>query len=216
MKKLELLLSLPWHDRINLLHAGWARFKTAAYYSRVLGSLVPASTIYKPLLLANPRFIHIGSNVLIRPGARMEVILLNRQSPPSLVIGNNVNIEQNVHIICGTGIEIGENVSIAPNCTLLDTKHPFRNIHHPQPKLGDRLEPGKSPIRIGGNTLIGFGCAILPDAQIGSNCVIGANSTVRGRIPDYSVAAGNPATVIMQYDFEQNAWVKLGNRTKSD
>jgi acetyltransferase-like isoleucine patch superfamily enzyme len=198
MTKLTRFLSLPWHDRINILHAGWARLKTVAYYSRVMGSMGPACTIYTPLLLSNPRFIHMGRNILIRPGARMEIVLLNEQSQPSLVIGNNVNIEQNVHIICSSKIVIGDSVSITGNCAIVDTRHPFGDANDTS-KIGSRIDPVPTPVTIGENTFMGFGSIILPGITIGRNCVIGANSTVTKDVPDYCAVAGNPARVVKSY-----------------
>jgi len=37
---------------------------------------------------------------------------------------------------------------------------------------------------------------VLPGAIVGKHVVIGANSVVRGEIPDFCVAAGNPVRVI--------------------
>lgn len=53
-------------------------------------------------------------------------------------------------------------------------------------------------ITVGNNTYIGVKCMILPGTTIGSNCVIGAGSLVRGVFPDDSVVMGNPARVIMK------------------
>lgn len=52
-------------------------------------------------------------------------------------------------------------------------------------------------ISIGNNTFLGIGCILLPNTEIGNNCIIGAGSVIRGKIPDNSVAMGNPAKVIM-------------------
>lgn len=52
-------------------------------------------------------------------------------------------------------------------------------------------------IRVGSNTFFGLNCTILPGTTIGSDCVIGAGSVVRGSIPDGSVVMGNPARVVM-------------------
>ncbi len=131
MSKILRFIRLPWHDRWNVLHTVLVELKTRLYY-------------------ANPRFVFIGDDTLIRPGARIETLVVDAAHPPSLVIGNNVNIEQNVHLICGNGIVIGDNVSIAPNCAMLDTKHPFNNIDADM-KIGDQLEVGTDPIRIGQN-----------------------------------------------------------------
>lgn len=206
MSKLVRFLHLPWHDRLNLIHALFVQIKTAVYYARVFGKVGRGSRIYKPLLLANPRYVSIGEGTLIRQGARIEVIIQDEARPPSLVIGSNVNIEQNVHLICGSGLAIGDDVSIAPNCAILDTKHPFRNVKD-STKVGDRIEPGSRPIEIGNNTLIGFSSVILPNVRIGRNCIVGANSTVNCDVPDYCVVAGSPASIIMRYDFEQKVWI---------
>jgi acetyltransferase-like isoleucine patch superfamily enzyme len=53
-------------------------------------------------------------------------------------------------------------------------------------------------IQIGDNTFIGMNAIILPNTTIGNNCVIGAGSVVRGRIPDNSIVMGNPAQVVMK------------------
>jgi acetyltransferase-like isoleucine patch superfamily enzyme len=38
--------------------------------------------------------------------------------------------------------------------------------------------------------------AVLRGADIGRRCIIGANSVVRGHIPDNSIAVGAPARVV--------------------
>ena len=53
-----------------------------------------------------------------------------------------------------------------------------------------------SPVRIGRGTWIGERVAILRGSDIGERCIIGANSVVRGRIPDHSIAVGAPARVV--------------------
>lgn len=51
-------------------------------------------------------------------------------------------------------------------------------------------------IMIGKNVFIGANSFILPGTIIESNCIIGAGSVVRGKIPQGSVVIGNPAKVI--------------------
>ena len=46
---------------------------------------------------------------------------------------------------------------------------------------------------IGNDVWIGQGATILPGAQIGHGCIIGAKSVVAGTIPPYTIVAGNPA-----------------------
>ena len=48
-------------------------------------------------------------------------------------------------------------------------------------------------IRVGDDTVIGMNCIILPGTTIGSRCVVGAGSVVKGDVADGTVVAGNPA-----------------------
>ena len=54
----------------------------------------------------------------------------------------------------------------------------------------------KGDVTIGNNTVIGSMSIITCSVSIGSHCVVGANSFVNKDIPDYSIAAGNPAKII--------------------
>lgn len=55
---------------------------------------------------------------------------------------------------------------------------------------------GYGKIIIGDNTFIGANAMVLPNVNIGKNCVIGAGAIVTHSIPDNSVVAGVPARVI--------------------
>lgn len=52
------------------------------------------------------------------------------------------------------------------------------------------------PVDIGPGCWIGARVIILPGVRIGEGCTIGAGSVVTKPIPDFSVAAGNPARVV--------------------
>ena len=53
-----------------------------------------------------------------------------------------------------------------------------------------------APVRIGRGTWLAERVAVLRGANIGRCCIVGANSVVRGEIPDYSIAVGAPAKVV--------------------
>ena len=84
-------------------------------------------------------------------------------------------------------ITIGDNVTMAPRVHILchdaSTKQ-FLNYT----KIGR--------VNIGDNVFRGAESVILPGVTIGSNVIIGANSTVTHDIPDNTVVAGSPAQVI--------------------
>lgn len=54
----------------------------------------------------------------------------------------------------------------------------------------------KGSITFGKHVWVCAGAYILNRANIGDSCIIGANSTVKGDYPPYSVAAGNPARIV--------------------
>ena len=51
-------------------------------------------------------------------------------------------------------------------------------------------------VEIGEGSWIGIGVAILPGVKVGKNAVIGANLVITHDVPDYCIAAGNPARII--------------------
>lgn len=88
-------------------------------------------------------------------------------------------------------IQIGDNVTLAPSVHIL--------AHDASTKRElDYTKIGK--VVIGNNVFIGANTTVLPGVTIGDNTVIGAGSVVASDIPENTVAAGNPAKIIMSYD----------------
>ena len=179
------------HNLSNLYY----KIKGVILYRFIFEEFGKGSYIRKPILILNPEYIRLGERVSIRDGVRMEVILSAGHRTPSLIIGDDTNIEQNVHIICHSRMHIGNNVSITGNCSIVDVTHPFSDVHDSR-KIGARILDDDSFVEIGDGTFIGYGAVILPNVRIGANAVIGANSVVAHDVPDYSVASGVPAIII--------------------
>jgi len=205
-RKLIAFLKAPLAAKMDYIKHLIARLKGVLYYRQIFASFGSNSVIYKPMLIGNPRFIHIGNNVSIRDGARLEAVISDPANPPELRIGDNVNIEQNVHITCHSRVVIGKDVSIAGGCAIVDVTHPYQDVDDPR-KIGDRLLLGPSFVEIGDRSLLGFNAIVLPNVRIGTYCIIGAHSLVTRDIPDYSVAVGNPATIQRRYDATIKTWV---------
>lgn len=85
---------------------------------------------------------------------------------------------------------IGDDVCVGPEVRFITINHPT--------DVAQRLNGDMYalPITIGSACWIGARVTILPGANIGYGCTIGAGAVVSGRIPDYSVAAGVPARVL--------------------
>ncbi|NLD48944.1 MAG: acyltransferase [Clostridiaceae bacterium] len=95
-------------------------------------------------------------------------------------------------------IKIGENSTIAYQCTLLTSANP----NGPLNKLSKIYNKVCKPIIIGENTWIGARTTILPGVTIGNYCVVAAGSVVNRDVPDYTVVAGVPAKKVKQLDPE--------------
>ena len=174
----------------------WRFIVTQIYWKYFLGKIGHKSIIYAPLFISGASRIDIGNKTQIRDFSRIEVI--NRPQlgwQATLKIGNNVLIEQGVHIVCQGKITIADNVAIAPYCAIVDTFHPHDFPDSPVP-IGNRLPEMETSVYIGEGTFLGIHSVILPNVKIGKKCVIGAGSVVNDDVPDYAVVAGVPAKII--------------------
>ncbi|OEZ98112.1 acyltransferase [Duganella phyllosphaerae] len=196
------------YDIFNSIGSYLVRLKARFFYGLFFGSMGKKSAIYKPLFISHPQHIFVKDFVSIRNGVRLEVITGHSKSVPRLTIGHNVNIEQNVHIICGSRVTIGDNVSITGGVAIVDVNHPHEDVDD-KSKIGSRIQCDGNYVEIGDNVFIGFGAIIMPNVKIGRNSVIGAHSVVNHDIPEFSVAAGTPAKVLKKYCFELKDWKKL-------
>lgn len=123
----------------------------------------------------------------------------------NLFVGSNCSFgEQNV-INVFDNVIIGNSVLTADRVNLISNIHVYSDIT--VPICEQKTESG--PITIGDGTWLGINCTILPFTNIGKNCVVGANSVVKGDFPDYSVIVGAPARIVKQYNKNNNNWDSL-------
>ena len=200
-QKIKSLLRLPLYEKSMWIASQLTRIKTALFYRWIFGSMGKRCSLGKPLLLHNPQYMHLGNRVVIRPGARLEVIRPFPHRIPELRIGKGVMIEQNATPCLPVKNYPRQKRVNLSELLLLDTFHSFHDpLNHPP--IVSRLRDEDSYIEIGEGALIGYGCVILPNVKIGRYAVIGALSVVDKDVPDFGIVRGNPARLLQIYHAE--------------
>jgi acetyltransferase-like isoleucine patch superfamily enzyme len=111
------------------------------------------------------------------------------ESGVNIRVGRNVFVNQNCTFYDLGGIDIGDEVMIGPNVSLITSGHP--------------IEPSRRrdgvvtrPIVIGRNVWIAAGATIIGGVTVGENSVVAAGSVVTRDVPPDTLVAGNPARVV--------------------
>lgn len=127
----------------------------------------------------------IGKNTFILKGFGMT-------NPSAIKIGNHVKINHYVFMDGGGGIEIGNNVLIAPMVYLSAADHGYDNLEIPISQQA--LIKGK--IVIEDDAWIGANSVILKNVTIGKGAIVAAGSVVTKDVEAYSIVGGVPAKFI--------------------
>lgn len=164
------------------------------------------SIICRPIKTFNVNRISIKTGVCINPYSWLYCVSSTIEN--ILTIGSGTQIGHRFHCVSLLGINIGENVLIADNVFVSDCSHGI-NPTLKEAYLKQDLIPLKR-ITIGSGSWIGENVSIIGSC-VGKCCVIGANAVVKCDIPDYSIAVGNPAKVIKQYNFSSSKWERIND-----
>ncbi len=104
-------------------------------------------------------------------------------------------------VTMGNGSGLGQNVFVA------GFSHGYTDIS----KNSSNQPLVIKPVIVEDEAHIGANSVVLPGVTIGIKCQIGAGSVVTKDIPPYSVAVGNPAKIIKQYNHKTKKWEKPSN-----
>jgi acetyltransferase-like isoleucine patch superfamily enzyme len=104
-------------------------------------------------------------------------------------VGRNVFINQNCTFYDLGGLDIGDDVMIGPNVSLITTSHAI------EPSQRRNVIIAK-PIVIGRNVWIAAGATVIGGVTVGENSVVAAGSVVTRDVPPDTLVGGNPARVI--------------------
>lgn len=171
-----------------------------------------ARLMRRPIYLRGRKWMKIGKGFTCGRGLRMEVFPQAQPKGFLLSIGNNVQINDYVHIAVAQSVIIGDRVLIASKVYISDHDHGSYRGNGPQdspltPPSERKLRC--SPVVIEDDVWIGEFVAVLPGVTIGKGSIIGTHSTVTKSIPAFSIAVGSPARVIKQYNFETKTWERV-------
>jgi len=164
------------------------------------------------MTIRHPRKITIGDGVVFDD---FSVIDAKGRKNRGILLGRNVFIGRNSVISCkGGDIQVGDYANIGSNNTLLSEsiirigKYVFTAGHVYMVAGGNHSferrdipiwhQPSRSKggIVLEDDVWIGAACTIVDGVVIKKGSILGAGSLAHKKIPPYSVALGNPATVI--------------------
>lgn len=129
--------------------------------------------------------IDIGKNFKSGLSLRIQ----NISSTSKIIIGDNVNFNDRVHIACNESIIIGSGCLFASNILVTDHGHGIHNINI----IPIKRPLDSAPVEIGEDVWIGENTVVYKGVKIGKGAIIGANSFVNVDVPDGAIFAGTPA-----------------------
>ena len=158
--------------------------------------------IKSPTIFKGGKYMKIGLG--FRSGSRLRIECWDKYAginyKPELIIGNQVYINNNVHIACINKIIIGDNVLFASNIFISGHQHGESDFSDLKTAPTLRKLSSKGPVIIKNNVWIGENVSIMPNVTIGANCVIGSNSVVTKNFPPNTIIAGTPAKIIKKIE----------------
>ncbi|MBN67822.1 MAG: hypothetical protein CME32_00895 [Gimesia sp.] len=134
--------------------------------------------------------VELQDNVTIRENAWLQCRSGFNKKGVGLLLESGVYIGPNSVIGVGGKIVIRSGCQIGACVSFAAESHEFKDGSY---TTGSTSRVG---IEISNNTWLGNNVTVLDGVYIGSNCVIGACSTVTKSIPNNSVAIGSPARII--------------------
>lgn len=175
------------------------------WYKKSFGNFGENTVINYPANITFRENIYIGDNTTILNNSRINIYNYLTGQNSKVKIGSNCYIAYNISILAGGNIIIGDKVLIASNVLISSENHGMS----PESQIPYMDQPlSCKDVEIGDGSWLGEKVCILPGVQIGKKCIVGAGSVVTKNVPDFCIAAGNPAKIIKKYNFDLHKWEK--------
>lgn len=199
----------------RFLYSGRVPFAVIRYLSRMRGRIstyqakkrnVGSNTFLDPTVqIIGWNNIRIGSHTILSEDVWLNVN--HRETiQESILIGNHCFIGRRNFMTSGNYIRIGDYCLTGVDCHFLGADHVYESPYVPYVATGVTRE---GSIEIGANCWFGTRVTVLKNSKIGYGCIIGANTTIRGVIPPFSMVVGNPHKIIRRFDIKSLGWVKV-------
>lgn len=130
--------------------------------------------------------ITVGESAELR-----EHVVLEAVGGGSIAIGDRSIVGYNGWVHGSGGVTIGNDVMIGPSVAVTSSSHRY-DLDVPMYQQGLRF----APVVIEDDVWIGANATIAAGSHISKGAVIAAGSLVKGHVPPYVIAAGNPARVV--------------------
>lgn len=189
----------------ELFELAWCVFRTKLIARK-------ARIIRRPFVLRGGKFVDFGKGLTTGYWCRFEVHTTNADMKKRIILGDNIQMNDYVHICALDRVEIGDNCLFASHVYISDNSHGRYEggVNDSSPDVApDHREYTIAPVKIGRNCWLGEGVIVMPGVTIGDGCVIGAHSIVNKDIPAACIAVGSPARVVKKYDFDIKCWIKI-------
>lgn len=162
-----------------------------------------------PIDIRGKSYIDFGTRLTTGKYCRLEAFSSNKKK--KICFGDNVQINDFVHISAIEKVSIGNHVLMASHIYISDNTHGIYN--NEMEETSPLVPPAQRPyyvaeVSIGDNVWIGEGVIILPGVSIGEGCIVAANSVVNQSVQSYCMVAGSPASVKKKFNFQTKKWEK--------
>ncbi|WP_288937929.1 DapH/DapD/GlmU-related protein [uncultured Sphingomonas sp.] len=170
-----------------------------------------ARIVRRPVRLRGRRRIALGRRLTVGIGLRIDAFG-GAGNGPLVRIGDDVEINDHVHIAAVRSVTIGDNALIASRVFISDHNH--GDLDGDATENGPDVPPAKrplaaAPVSIGARVWIGEGAMILPGVTIGDGAIVGGGSVVTRDVAAATVVAGVPARVVRRFDPVSARWERV-------
>ena len=154
---------------------------------------VPGLRAARDVTIVSPHRLTLGEGVYLDHGAYLHCGDMEWcKDAGGVSIGRGSYVGPRCVLFGMGGLEIGEQVMIAPGVVVSTVEHPHRDTSRPmyeQPRV-------YASIAIEDDVYIGSNAVITPGVRVGRGAVIGAGAVVTRDVAPYSLAMGVPARAV--------------------